>query len=197
MEKIKRTASETQGGIKRSESNTGFIGAQNKAKKRRSEGLPEPAAKKIKEVSQKDVVWIDESGEQLVVAYNEATQEERDNIWRRLATYAQDLRTQMKTQFTSAIFCDYDLDLVSAERYASLLPTLLQNNGPLRIRKQQEGHMLVNESAILPYLRKMERAVSETQEAIKTSESRCTKGSSRFRTQSKNLRPGPSSVSFE
>ena len=70
----------------------------------------------------------------------------------------------MKTRFKQGEFYDSDLDLV---RYASLFSTLLQNDGQLQIRKQQESHQKVKEAAVPTYLRKLERAAAELLNGIK------------------------------
>ena len=114
---------------------------------------------------------IDQSGQQFAVVYNQATQAEKDNLWKRLAIYAHDLQTQMKTHFKNEGFHEHDLDLIGTERYACLFPTLLQNDGQLRIRKQQEDHTQNKEAAVPAYLRKIERAASELSDGIKMSSS--------------------------
>ena len=47
----------------------------------------------------------------------------------------------MKARFKGTSFYEDDLDLTGIERHASLVPTLLQNDSRLTIRKQQGNHM--------------------------------------------------------
>ncbi|KAM0800561.1 hypothetical protein BDR22DRAFT_962975 [Usnea florida] len=139
----------------------GLPGAQANANKRKAEGLPEPLPKKAKEVIKKEVVWIDEGGEQISIAYTEASIAERDQLWEHISSHASELLSQMRSRFPSEDFLEDDLALIKVERHASLLPTLLSNAGTLRMRRQQENHMQVKETSVRTYLRQVERSVAE------------------------------------
>ena len=63
-------------------------GVKVKAQERKAESLSEPPPKKQNEATKKLVLWIDETGEQIAITYDEASQTETDYLWERLANYA-------------------------------------------------------------------------------------------------------------
>ena len=76
----------------------------------------------------------------------------------------------MKSHFRSTQFYGHDLASLAVESHASLLTTLLQNDGQSRIRWQQENHMQVEEAFAMTYHRKIERGVMEALGDVKKAE---------------------------
>lgn len=55
-----------------------------------------------------------------------------------------------------------DLAMVKLEYAAHLVPSLVTSDGKLRLRKQQHNHRNITSKAVVPYLRKVEKAAGQS-----------------------------------
>ena len=105
--------------------------------------------------------YIDDRGHKFVINYSQATTDEKDTLWTKLAVTAARPREEVDHKIQDLSLTEAEMKTIDLQRSAILFPALLQNDGKLRLRRQQELHKHVTAKAVTPLLRKIERAAYE------------------------------------